>query len=100
MLGEMSAGKWGKRPHTRIAQPESSPENDPEVNTEQRVTEQRTADAHMGGDRAAEIGGDQDRAQDRRARSSVEKSGRDEHDSQGAPQGGIGRPAERDHSVD
>ena len=61
------------------------------------MAQQRTADAHVGGNRATQVPGQQDRAQDRRARHQIQ---RETHELDHAnPEHSIGRVAERGRAL-
>ena len=53
---------WNKRAEPCVAQVQATPEQDPEIDTKQHVSEKRTADAHVRRHRTAEIAGKQNGA--------------------------------------
>src|SRR6185436_12872334 len=67
-----------------VAQPQPAPYHQAEIKPEQRVREQGAADPHMRGHGAAEIAGEQDRAEDRGRRNRIEH-GADDGDEAKAP---------------
>ena len=74
------AGRRGasrnQRPHARVAEVESAPDERPDVDRKHHVAEERVPDANVRRDRAAEIAGQQNGAEDRRRREEVERETR------------------------
>src|SRR5450631_2163359 len=71
---EISTAEGDQALQVPVAQPEPTPQHQAEIEPEQRMGEQRTADPQVRGHRAAEIAGQQDRTQDRGRRDCVEHS--------------------------
>jgi hypothetical protein len=63
-----------------VAQVESAPNQHGEIDREQNVAEERTSHAHMRGDSAAKIAGQQNRAENGRARNHIEDGAREKDD--------------------
>src|SRR4051812_28017735 len=67
-----SAAEGYQRAQVPVAQPQPAPHHQAEIEPEQSVAEQRAADPKVRRDCASEIAGQQDRAQDRGRRHSIE----------------------------
>src|SRR5258708_7462447 len=63
---------WDERAQPRLAQVESSPRQNANIDREQRLAKQRMANTQLNRDRAAQITGQQDRAQNGSTRVSID----------------------------
>lgn len=93
-----SATHRQQKAQTGIAQVESSPDQKSKVDREQDMGKERVARAHLAGHRAAQVGGEQQRAKNRRAGKDVEHSASQQEYADGT--NGAGRVSERDGALD